>query len=173
MKTAKQVMAGLDAARVSRFHCHYLLRPQHVDAHSWQVALLCYALSGGAPSVNLLLAALTHDLGERWTGDVPGPVKAATQELKEFLDALESSAVAENLDLPRFMLTLEERAILKAADRLSGMYHCLVERRLGNATLRTPFLNYASWLASVEHLLAESELATELRVNMELEYDKF
>lgn len=41
------------------------------------------------PSENVAAAALTHDVGEVFTGDIPTPTKRANPEVQNFLDELE------------------------------------------------------------------------------------
>lgn len=80
-----------------------------------------------------MLAALTHDLAELHTGDMPYPFKYANPQLKEYLDDAECTILASvRLDV---LLTPEETLILKAADMLDLALKCVDEVELGNQTV--------------------------------------
>jgi 5'-deoxynucleotidase YfbR-like HD superfamily hydrolase len=178
MQHADRIVAALGAGVTRRFHTFHLNSPQDVAAHSWQVAMLCDALSEGKPSVALLQAAIRHDIGEHWTGDVPSPVKRSTPEIESHLDALEAAETLKHTGLGVPYLTPPESWILKSADYLSGLYHCLVEKRLGNTTLRQCFDAYAKGCLAFEVLMHSAErwesaqIAQGIRELIELEYNK-
>jgi len=115
-----EVRAG---GAVQRWHTDPQLGPQDVRAHSWGVAMLVLALTQGHASRNLILAALTHDIGEHLTGDIPAPAKWQAPALRAALDALEQRG-KQRLGLV-FRLDEEEEAILKLADALELALHCL------------------------------------------------
>lgn len=114
--------------------------------HQWGCAVL--ALHLWPDDHNLMIAALTHDVGEVWIGDVSGPAKRARPALKEALD----SAEAENfewLELPTPAKTQE----LKLIDMLEA--YLWAERHAPHVMGRD------GWPEMVEDIVA---LALDLRV---------
>jgi 5'-deoxynucleotidase YfbR-like HD superfamily hydrolase len=85
-------------------------------------------LLGEECSGNLLKAALTHDLEEGLTGDIPAPAK---WDGGNVLDALEAK-VRKYYEIPCPELSDLERGYLKAADFLDACLSCLEQRMLGN-----------------------------------------
>lgn len=152
MKTFDQLNAALQSGHVMRFHTRRTLHPQNVAAHSANVALIAYALSGGRPSTELLLAALTHDMEERWTGDVPAPVKWASPALDAELDRLGAQWRQEHTGLETFPLTEEERRVLKAADYIDGAMFCYYEMQSGSRVLRATLERYIGALNGLRHV---------------------
>lgn len=146
MKTLKErVQFAHQGGLVVRFHQHIGHRLNTDAQHSHGVALMTLFLSDGLPSNKLLLAALTHDLAEQCTGDVPFPTKRSMPGLREHIDGLETAWLRSyDLDFP---LTEDERCILTLADSLDGMMYCASEAALGNRTLHPVYLK---WLAVVE-----------------------
>jgi 5'-deoxynucleotidase YfbR-like HD superfamily hydrolase len=120
--------------KVRRFHTVDLLVPETVGHHSANVALICAYLVE-FPSLNLIMAALHHDLTEQWTGDVPATAKWESQKLKDTLTEIENK-----YDFCRWKLTEGDYAILKWADMLDLCYKCVDEMKLGNSTV-SPILN--------------------------------
>jgi 5'-deoxynucleotidase YfbR-like HD superfamily hydrolase len=145
MKTIKErIQFAHQGGLVTRFHQHAGHRLNTDAQHSHGVAMMTLFLSEGLPSNTLLLAALTHDLAEQCTGDVPFPTKRAVPGLKEQLDSMELAHLrAHDLEFP---LTEEERRILNLADSLDGILYCASEVALGNRTLHGV---YKRWEALV------------------------
>lgn len=136
------------SANVTRYHTEEMLRPQTVGQHSYGVAWLCYVISGGDPSRDLLLAALAHDAAEHSLGDIPSPTKRALG-IRERVDALESTAMSNHgVRMP--VLVPEDALTLKLADALDGVLHCLRERELGNVTIRQVFVNFVNYVSELK-----------------------
>jgi 5'-deoxynucleotidase YfbR-like HD superfamily hydrolase len=110
------------------------------------VAVLCYLLADGGPSVSLLMAALTHDQAEQVDGDVPLPTKCKIPGLRAALEAMEQAVLKEYGF--EFALTEVEKRALSIADALDGMLYCCHEAALGNRTTLRGV--YAAWLAALE-----------------------
>jgi 5'-deoxynucleotidase YfbR-like HD superfamily hydrolase len=83
------------------------------------------------PSTSLLQAALLHDVGEQWTGDVPATAKWAHRELQIALLELEDWKQQE-YDLVPLPLTAEEDRVLKQADMLDLCFKMIEELSMGN-----------------------------------------
>jgi len=141
-----ELMIG--TGQTQRFHTELTLRSQDVGQHCYGVFWLCYALTAGEMSNALMLAAMSHDAGERWTGDLPGPTKLRMNLTAQF-DAEEDRELMTRVGFPRPVLKPTERAVLKLADAFDGAYYCLRELRMGNATVRTMMENFLSYAHAV------------------------
>lgn len=134
---------------------------ENVMEHSYQVAYLAHALalirkrlySEQEPQVNpeqVLALALYHDATEIITGDMPTPIKYATEELRRAYAVEEERARKRLLamlpselrpDYARFLMAETEEAspeeelarqLVKAADKISVYIKCLEETARGN-----------------------------------------
>lgn len=134
----------LAGAHVKRYHTVDTITTDTVGRHSHGVAMMVYRLMEGEPSVGLLMAALVHDLGEQAIGDIPSPTKRALGAAMSAIDAMEDEALREqSLD---FLLSDQERAVLKVADCADGMLFCIRERRLGNKNVCVVFDRFKSYI---------------------------
>ena len=129
--------------------------PENVQEHSHQVAVLAHALAvirnecfgdhvdAGAVAV----AALYHDAGEIFTGDMPTPIKYMNPAIRTAYKDVEADAARRLLDMVppalqgAYAPVLEERdsetaALVKAADKLSAYIKCLEELKAGNGEFR-------------------------------------
>lgn len=96
------------------------------------MAFICDVLAAPA-SRNLLFAALIHDTGEQYTGDIPYPLKKQHPALDSYIKNAESSFMLYNgIGVE---LTEDEKQILKAADMLDLVFKCVEEMRAGNSHL--------------------------------------
>lgn len=100
------------SGKVRRWHTCVGME-QNLADHSHGVAMII-ALLHPNPSANLLKAALAHDLGEFYTGDMPSPVKR-DDVIRERLKELESEA-RHSMGIPDWPLTEEEHHWLAFAD---------------------------------------------------------
>jgi len=158
-----RIQFAYEGGRVVRFHQHIGHQLDTDARHSHGCAMMVYFLTAGAPSVTLLMAALTHDLAEQVTGDIPYPTKRRLPGLKAAVDTLEDEILAA-YEL-RFELLPRERRTLTLADSLDGMLYCASEAALGN---RTALQNvYYVWdgslAASAPFNLAEQEVINAVR----------
>lgn len=147
--TGEQLLKLLTAGQVKRYHAQLTLKEQTVAEHSHSVAMLCWAITGGSASAALLMAALTHDLGERWTGDMPAPVKNGSPFVHDYMKDMERRALrlVGYVDQP---LSDQESRVLKLADALDGLLFCWREWQYGNQHLANDGVhaNYADYAAS-------------------------
>lgn len=135
----------LFAGHVRRFHSVPTIRDNTVGHHSWGVAQLCWLLTEGKCSANLLYYALNHDVAELVVGDVPAPTKRSAPGLKEAMDRLEDQVLTENgITLPD--LTPDEFNTFKLADYMDGMMNCIFEKNLGNRGVIAAFNTYANYI---------------------------
>jgi len=132
---------------VRRFHQRYTAVVDTVGSHSAGVACIVLALYRGAlPSAELLAAALTHDLGEQVTGDIPSPVKKSLDALtKNRLEDMECELLGECGLL--YVVTDEEYVVLKFADNLDGFIFCCEELMRGNSLITSVGATYHQYLS--------------------------
>ena len=141
----QQVLFLLGGGAVSRFHTVPTARGVTVGHHQFHVAWFCYLLWDKtvlAPPVQLIMAALSHDMAEQVWGDVPSPAKrlngvSDTLERHEYQTLIDNNAY--------FPLTETEEYTLKLADLAAGMLECVVERGLGNKFVVEPFQRFAAY----------------------------
>lgn len=121
------------AGHVKRNHTQLTIRSQNVAEHSYGVAHLVEAISGGTASKALIMAALQHDVAEQVTGDIPQPFKvkhpSVSDILDEFEDAYESSSL---LNTHVRSLSETEIALLKCADLMDYLFFVSEEVAMGN-----------------------------------------
>lgn len=135
---------------INRWGLMYNTKHETLAEHSMQCALLAHALAeigihkyGKTYSAErICTAALLHDMSEILTGDLPTPVKYHNEEIKTAYKKIEAAAeerLLSNLDAEmqedyRSLLNLpdEERAVVKAADKLCAYIKCLQEEERGN-----------------------------------------
>lgn len=139
---------------ISRWALMHNSVPENVQEHSHMTAVIAHALAvirrdvfgRDADPDAAAAAALFHDASEILTGDMPTPVKYFTPELRNAYALVESSAADRLLStLPEEMRpayeplvreTSPQKALVKAADKLSAYVKCLEELRVGNNEFR-------------------------------------
>lgn len=132
----------LQSGNVVRFHNHIGVDKQKNSEHQWETALILQHIYPQC-SKDLLLAALTHDAAEYFTGDIPFPTKQASPELKLTLDKLEEEWEKEQGVY--FDLNHEEKFFLKLADTFSGMWYCILQVREGKINAKRAFRKWAEF----------------------------
>ncbi len=141
--TLKLILTG---GRVTRFHARSFLKAETNAEHSFFVAWVCWWCMGGKPSANLLLAAMSHDLPEYMTGDLPSPTKKLLGgQMDEWEHKLYMEAEMLNYAM---MLNSEETYVLKFADNLAGWLKCVYEWQLGNQTLINTQVRYEEYITA-------------------------
>ena len=136
----------LQSGNVVRFHNSIGMDKQKNSEHEWEVALILQYIYPQC-SKELLLAALTHDAAEYYTGDIPFPIKQASPELKSVLDKLEHHWEEQNG--VHFDLQVEEAYFLKLADTLSGMWYCIQQVKEGKINAKRPFRKWRKFIINV------------------------
>lgn len=130
----KRVKMARRAGRVNRYHTEFLVRPENVAEHTFNVLNLLVIMLDGGVSNNLLINALYHDGGEYVSGDIPSPVKRQVPGMKEAINKIEAIGTDSTIGyLPP--ITVWEHMMLKVADNLDGMLKCIEERAMGNYTI--------------------------------------
>ncbi len=134
--------------------------------HSFEVATIAYSLAVLAKKkfavqvelLDVITHALFHDAVEVITGDMPTPIKYMNEEICSAMKNIETIAAKQLLNqlpdclLEPFSLAMKPEglfkeeviAIVKAADKLSALIHCINERSAGN----TQFLDAEESLRS-------------------------
>jgi 5'-deoxynucleotidase YfbR-like HD superfamily hydrolase len=146
----KRVQKYRGGTRVKRYHTVDCMVSETVGHHSANVAILCTVISEQKPSATLLLAALTHDLSEQFTGDVPATAKWESPALKAALDAME--AKYDRGWAPTTLITGYEAKVLKQADMLDLCFKAEEEVRMGNWQFRPILARGIDWLRTNEPL---------------------
>lgn len=139
--------------RVQRYSSVPVLRPENVAEHSWQVAMICYAIGTdvNARSVvsidigALLVKALTHDVSEALSGDIIRSFKHSSPALKKAIedaDAINMAKLRTEIGQPvgqdLYVAWSEakddtlEGDIVGLADLLCVVSYCIEEYALGN-----------------------------------------
>jgi 5'-deoxynucleotidase YfbR-like HD superfamily hydrolase len=140
----------IEGGSVVRFHSRPGLRPDTDAHHSHGVAMLCYLLGDKVqgPSTSLLMAALTHDLGEQKGGDIPSPTKRLLGLTEQHAN-IEERAL-EHYDLYFYEdLTQYEKQVLAWADMFDGMLYACREIALGNRMMVLVYKRYRSYVQSI------------------------
>lgn len=116
--------AVFESGRTLRYHANPKMAHfnQSVADHGWGVAALLMVLNP-TPSLPLLKAAIFHDCGERWVGDLPYPFKVMAPKFAEEHARLEVMAMQAN-GIPSYQLTEKETKWLKLCDRLEAFMFC-------------------------------------------------
>lgn len=141
----------MDGGNVVRFHTRPGLVPNTDAHHSHGVAMLCSLLAGSDEEgrtkarVELLMAALTHDLAEQVTGDVSAPAKRLLGFGGE-VSATEARILSDYGLNYEALLTKEEGSMLKLADCFDGMLYCCRELSFGNKNVLLIWRRYCEYV---------------------------
>jgi 5'-deoxynucleotidase YfbR-like HD superfamily hydrolase len=150
----KQIIIARRAGNVTRYHTSQLLQKETVAQHTFNMINILMVVTDRQITANLLMAVVTHDMGEYKTGDIPSPVKKLSPEFREHCNAIEDKAMRE-VHVGFFPeLTEWEYRLLKFADNLDGLMKITEERRMGNKLEDTRIIgeNYASYISSMPDL---------------------
>ena len=130
-----EVLSGGD---VKRYHTLPTIGEQTVANHSWGVAMILNWLEPEI-SKTAMLKALTHDVAEKQTGDIPAPTKWKNKSLAKRLAGLERK-IEKELGVD-YVLTEKEQVLFKQADMFELLLYCVKQRSLGNVNVNTVFSN--------------------------------
>lgn len=120
--TIYSILEMLESGNVTRFHSATTVNNQQLGQHVFGAALLAWYLDNGCaalPDPALMAKALTHDVAELHTGDVPYTVKAQHPGVKQYFDTLERK-IEESMGV-HIDLTTQQELILKLADMVEGV----------------------------------------------------
>jgi len=133
------------AAETERFHSVRTIQHETVGHHSFGVAWICFLLSPTMPRVNLILAALGHDIAEHEAGDLPAPTKRALN-IRAMFHNYEMKLIHEAGLIFDWSLSEAEERILKLADAFDGFMSCIREREMGNKIVRNAAGNFQRYI---------------------------
>lgn len=120
----------MKSGKTERYHNHPMIKSQNVADHTWGVVMCVLWLTNGDASAYLIKSAMYHDVPEKATGDMPGPVKNKHPELRAALEAVEDEYIGlMNIGIA---LTSEENLILKIADSMELILHAKRDVNMGN-----------------------------------------
>lgn len=163
-----------EGGSVVRYHTRPGIKPDTDAHHSHGVAMLCSILAGSSDetgstlaSVNLLMAALTHDLAEQKAGDMSAPAKRALG-IRDLLNDFETDELKVYwLDYQQH-LTKEEFVILQMADCFDGMLYCCRELALGNRNALLVWRRYCAYITSIS---AGAELSVRISLRASVMFE--
>lgn len=116
------------AGTVKRWHAEQTIKEQDLAAHQWGVAMICRELMPS--SRGLMVAALTHDLGESITGDIPYAGKSMYPGLRSISEEAEFEFAQTHDTFVE--LDHKEQRCLQWADMFEAYLFALREVGLGN-----------------------------------------
>lgn len=126
-----------EAGRVQRAHVIPHQGSYNVAEHSYNALCILFSLykkiENTLPSYNLIQAVMYHDIPERWTGDIPAPVKWYSPKLKKELDRIEDK-IFQKFGMSRIFneLTPYEKDWLRFVDLLELYTWCWEQTVAGN-----------------------------------------
>lgn len=141
---------------------------ENLSEHSLEVAIIAHALatigntylSKNHNAELVALKAIYHDAPEILTGDLPTPVKYYNEEIRSAYKAVEKTATERIISLlpeemkktyaEAFELSDEEKALIKAADKLCAYIKCMNEVKSGNTEFKTATLSTEKALEKLE-----------------------
>ncbi len=145
-KTINKVRAIREGGETERAHTIPHYGSYNVAEHSWGVATLLAILHPN-PSRDLILASLWHDVHERWTGDIPAPIKWCLGNVTN--DELKRLSYSINSDLGiNFNLSPEDIKWLKACDMLEFWLWSIDQQALGNCNANEGKANAEHWFST-------------------------
>ena len=150
----QQIQFLINGSEVNRYHTVRTIQSETVGHHSHGVAVLCLIIEPYA-SLELLKAALFHDLAEYQLGDLPSPAKKK-YGIGEQVNRLEAELL-EGVGFETILVGNEAR-ILKLADIFQGMIFCLRELELGNSKQSVIFDRYANYAQEMNLVGREKEV---------------
>lgn len=142
-ETLSRVLFFREGGHVERAHTIPKVGSYPVGLHSFNMANLLLLLHPG-PSLDLIRAALWHDLHERATGDVPSPTKRFCPELA----TVESAAQAEFGT--GVQLDPSDRMWLRAVDVLELYLWVQDQLAFGNRHVENVEASVVDWFAKNE-----------------------
>jgi 5'-deoxynucleotidase YfbR-like HD superfamily hydrolase len=137
-KKVKNLINILSGGEVKRYHTMKTIGEQTVANHSWGVAVILNWLK---PDISkaALLKALSHDVAEKRTGDMPAPTKWYNEDLALELRKVEKD-IEEELGV-NYELDAEEHEYFKQSDLFELLLYCVNQRSLGNTNVNVVFSN--------------------------------
>lgn len=161
MDKQQKVRVAREAGHVERCHNTFHHGEYSDGLHSYHVVSLLLILHP-SPRVELLKAALWHDMPERFLGDLPAPAKWYNPELNREYLAAEEEVLAHFGEPGLFeVLTVAEKQWLHACDRLELLLWCEDQLAAGNQHVKNIHGNVKAWFDSrIQNGLVPLEVAS-------------
>ena len=121
----------LSAGTIKRYHTVPLIGEQTVAHHTYNVVQILRYITGDMLSVNLIKAALDHDVLEYFTGDIPHPTKKNFPGID--LAVMDAEMEINNELGVDYELTIEETQLLRWADILEAGSFGRHQAQMGNS----------------------------------------
>lgn len=144
VEAGKLIVYLREAGAIERAHTLPHHGSYRVDSHSWGVAMLIFTFHPN-PSLRLIKRALTHDVAERWTGDIPAPTKWADGEIAKRLNMAELR-IEKTLGLD-IELDEDEKLWLKSCDVIELFLWAKDQVAMGNLNANVVLGNLASYFS--------------------------
>ncbi|UYD72108.1 hypothetical protein [Vibrio phage vB_VpaM_VPs20] len=124
----KTIETILDSGYVQRFHAQPHMPKQDLAQHQWRVAMLLHHFYTHVPP-EAVYYALTHDCAELATGDIPSPVKRASESIRDAVSAVEDDFNAEHRTgdmnaIASHPVSSLWRSRVKLCDMIEGLRFC-------------------------------------------------
>jgi 5'-deoxynucleotidase YfbR-like HD superfamily hydrolase len=143
----KEHLKILSGGSVKRYHTLPTIGEQSVASHSWGVTLILQWLYPNISKI-ALVKALTHDVIEKQTGDMPSPTKWNNPALAKEIAEVEKRVEKElGVDYP---ISDEEKMYCKHADLFELLLYCHNQRSLGNTNVTAVFSNGVEKLSEMK-----------------------
>lgn len=156
MRLRPRIKAIREGMIVRRYHQYYTHERDTVGKHSCGVALMANLINPSCRK-EVLMAALTHDLGEAVIGDIPSPMKKRlSPAAKREVDYIENQVLIDNGMAFCDLLTDTESLLLKLCDCLDGLLFCTEELARGNKSLIIVGNTYAEYLVNQLNLCEDA-----------------
>lgn len=143
---------------------------ESLSEHACEVAIVAHALAlignkyfgGNYDPDRISTLSIYHDVPEVYTGDLPTPIKYFNRESKDNYSRIEEHAVSALLNkLPpelqddyrsifNFDNDLQNKKLIKAADKICAYIKCLEEQRCGNGDFDSAAITIKKQLDSLD-----------------------
>lgn len=133
----QRVRFAREAGSTTRLHTHRYIGEYDVAQHTFNALCLLRVLNPTA-SQRLIWAVLSHDLPERFTGDIPSPAKRNGDWFDPENYAKHEAEILNAYGFNWEALDKEERLWLEIVDSLEFFLFCLDQKLLGNNSLDGP-----------------------------------
>lgn len=153
VEKSKLVTALREAGAVERCHTYPKIGRYTNAEHCYNMLCMAYVLYPGEhPPEKLIRAILYHDVPERWTGDIPAPVKSKIEGIQEL-----ESVIFTELGIG-YQLDEETNRWLQALDKAELYVWARGEYALGNIAVVEILIVISRWLSENEGLIPDEVL---------------
>jgi 5'-deoxynucleotidase YfbR-like HD superfamily hydrolase len=152
MTPLMQVLAIREGGHVKRCHTFPIAGEYTVASHTFNAAALLVFLNPDC-NMDMVKTILTHDVAERWTGDLPAPIKWYSEGLKEELNIIEDH-INQTFGWHKKHIG-DELAWIKGVDALEFMMFCMDQERLGNRNIESRLGAIAQYMVENSYMFPE------------------